>query len=114
MKFLNICSNVFNNVLIWFIMEKKWLIWGALVVIVLIAFGAFLVIENWRNGTRPGNETNERCVPASCCHPTECVLGSEAPNCSGMFCTAVCAGPLDCGAGHCEYVDGNCEVVPNE
>lgn len=56
----------------------------------------------------------EECVPASCCHATECVLKSEAPDCDGMMCTMVCSGPLDCGAGHCEYVDGECEVVSDE
>jgi hypothetical protein len=29
-----------------------------------------------------------------------------------MMCTAVCAGPLDCGAGSCGCVDGKCSIIP--
>jgi putative hemolysin len=57
----------------------------------------------------------EKCVPASCCHASSCVLESSAPNCSGVFCTMECrAGTMDCGAGHCGFVDGKCEVIWNE
>ena len=55
------------------------------------------------------------CVRASCCHASECVLESEAPNCSGTLCSMSCEpGTLDCGQARCEYVDGDCEVVLNE
>ena len=57
----------------------------------------------------------EECVPASCCHATECVSKSEAPDCSGRICTMSCElDTLDCGQGSCKFVDGKCEVVWNE
>lgn len=57
----------------------------------------------------------EKCVPASCCHATKCVLESGAPNCSEILCTMSCEpDTLDCGQGSCEFVDGECGVVWNE
>jgi len=50
------------------------------------------------------------CVPAQCCHPTSCTLKTNAPSCDDIMCTAVCQGPLDCGAGSCECVDGTCGI----
>ena len=62
------------------------------------------------------NNSNEKknCVPATCCHPTECVLSEQAPDCSKAICTAVCSGPLDCNAGHCEFINNKCAVISNE
>ncbi len=63
-----------------------------------------------------GGETSEcsvdaDCVAAQCCHPTSCVAIKDAPDCSGIGCTAVCApGSMDCGQGHCVCVDGRCQV----
>jgi len=54
------------------------------------------------------------CVPASCCHANSCISLNKKSDCSGMFCTAVCQGPLDCGAGHCSCVKNKCEVVSDE
>ena len=56
--------------------------------------------------------SDEDCVPASCCHASECVIKEKAPNCERIFCSAVCSGPLDCGAGSCSCVNNKCEVVP--
>jgi len=56
----------------------------------------------------------KECVPASCCHPTGCVLIEDKPDCKGMICTMECKpGTLDCGQGHCEYINGKCEAVLN-
>jgi len=52
------------------------------------------------------------CVPAECCHPSSCVKESDRPSCTGIYCTMVCSGPLDCGAGSCGCVNGKCRVVP--
>ncbi|MCK4491898.1 MAG: hypothetical protein KAU03_04690 [Candidatus Altiarchaeales archaeon] len=63
-----------------------------------------------------GGETSEcsvdaDCVRAQCCHPTSCVAIKDAPDCSGIGCTTVCApGSMDCGQGHCVCVDGRCQV----
>lgn len=53
-----------------------------------------------------------KCVPKTCCHPTECVLYGEQDDCSDSFCTMNCEpGTLDCGYASCQYIDGQCEVV---
>ena len=51
------------------------------------------------------------CVPAQCCHPTSCINRAHKGVCN-LFCTAVCQGPIDCGAGHCGCVEGSCQVIP--
>jgi|GEM_PF-5415898 len=53
------------------------------------------------------------CVPAGGCHPTECANYRYVKTDDGRMCAAVCLGPLDCGAGRCECVEGSCEVVSN-
>ena len=90
-----------------------------LVVVVLVVVGFFWFVGEIGEeaGEEIGEEIGEelRCVPASCCHVSECVLKSEAPNCSGRLCSMSCEpGTLDCGQGRCEYVDGECGVVWNE
>ncbi|MBL8678834.1 MAG: hypothetical protein JNK05_06695 [Myxococcales bacterium] len=51
---------------------------------------------------------DEDCVPASCCHPTQCVAISARPTCEGIMCTSECRGAtLDCG-GSCGCVAGRC------
>lgn len=52
------------------------------------------------------------CVPAQCCHPSDCTGTASAPSCEGTVCTMNCEGPLDCGAGSCGCVDGTCAVIP--
>lgn len=52
------------------------------------------------------------CVPAQCCHPTGAINKTNAPDCSGTLCTAVCEGPLDCGAGDIKCVSNRCTIVP--
>lgn len=51
------------------------------------------------------------CVPAQCCHPYGAVNQADAPDCSGVLCTAVCEGPLDCGAGEIKCVSNKCTIV---
>lgn len=55
-------------------------------------------------------EKNSDCVPEQCCHPTSCINREFAPNCEGIFCTMVCKGPIDCGAGKCSCVNNKCIV----
>ena len=60
-------------------------------------------------------EGKQKCVAKTCCHASECVLESDAPDCHGALCTLECrAGTMDCGAGRCGFVDGKCEVIWNE
>ena len=50
------------------------------------------------------------CVPASCCHASECMNSRFELDCTGVMCTMHCApGTVDCGGG-CACVDGRCEV----
>jgi len=52
------------------------------------------------------------CVPAQCCHATSCVSKDKAPDCKGTMCTMECKPrTMDCGQGHCEYINGKCEAV---
>lgn len=54
------------------------------------------------------------CVPAECCHPTDCVLKQLGPDCSEIMCTAECRpGTFDCGCGSCEfdYSTSDCRIV---
>ena len=54
--------------------------------------------------------TYDDCVPRECCHPTSCINRANKGVCT-LLCTAVCQGPIDCGAGSCGCVNGTCSVV---
>lgn len=95
-------------------MNKKGLAGMIIIIGIILVVGFF-----WFNGKLTDEkvlecEVDEDCVRASCCHATECVLESKAPNCSGAICSMVCSGPLDCGAGSCGCVENKCAVVSNE
>lgn len=56
--------------------------------------------------------TDDDCVAASCCHPTEAVNVDYAPDCEGVFCTQECVpGTLDCGQGEIRCVSGECRAI---
>ncbi len=59
---------------------------------------------------------SEKCLPSGCCHASSCVLGShKLDKCGTSMCTMECRkGTMDCGAGHCGFVDGKCKVIWNE
>lgn len=46
------------------------------------------------------------CVLAQCCHPSGCMNHQFKEPCNEL-CTAVCEGPIDCGAGHCGCSEGD-------
>jgi hypothetical protein len=56
-------------------------------------------------------ENDSDCVGAECCHPTYCINKAYKGVCN-LGCTAVCEGPLDCGAGTCGCVNNRCIVIP--
>ncbi|MCK4589002.1 MAG: hypothetical protein KAT77_01045 [Nanoarchaeota archaeon] len=52
------------------------------------------------------------CVAATCCHASEAVPLSQAPDCADIFCTTECVpGTLDCGQGEIKCLDGKCEAI---
>jgi len=59
-------------------------------------------------------ETDADCVPAACCHATECVAQANAPSCGDAMCTQECRyGTLDCGGG-CLCHEGHCAARLSE
>ncbi len=64
-----------------------------------------------------GCEEDSDCVAWEQCHPTRCVLRTEAleelrSREETVFCSQECVpGTMDCGQGRCACVDGNCTVV---
>ncbi|MCK4492239.1 MAG: hypothetical protein KAU03_06420 [Candidatus Altiarchaeales archaeon] len=78
---------------------------GVLVVWVILVSGCIMEEIN-----RQYCSQDSDCVPEQCCHPTSCVNKKFAPDCSGIACTMVCQGSIDCGAGRCICKDNKCVV----
>jgi|SRR3989344_5325096 len=91
------------------------IILAIILLIILIWFIAKSKEEKQNNGIGDKFycEIDEDCVPNNCCHATNCVNKKYKPNCSDMFCTQVCSGPLDCGAGSCKCVLNGCAIISN-
>lgn len=87
----------------------------ALGTLILSGIGLFILDLEFQTPNPAPEDNEEICVPAQCCHAHSCVLKNSAPDCSDVFCTMECRdGTMDCGAGHCDFVDGKCGVVWNE
>lgn len=57
-------------------------------------------------------QADEDCVPATCCHPDDCVNLANRPDCEGIMCTMECApNTMDCGQGYCACVDNECRAM---
>ncbi len=120
MQYLNLsldCSNVFNWAIVWICMNKNGFFTGIIIVVVLLVVG-FFWFTSQMEGDRETEEdercvSDDECVPASGCHPSKCINQENyiAPS-EQMFCSTVCSGPLDCGAGSCGCVNDKCEIVP--
>ncbi len=112
-------------------MMKKIILIGLLVMIILISGCAQEEITNFEECIAAGNPAMEsyprqctdgvntfteeiKCVPATCCHASSCVLEANAPDCSQIACSMECEeGTMDCGQGQCVFdmgVEGNCKV----
>jgi len=85
--------------------HNKKLFWWIIILLIALIVLIYFIVQ--------GNKDKENvCVPATCCHPTECVLIDQRPDCSGIMCTEECRpDTLDCGQASCEFINGNCEVV---
>jgi len=91
-----------------------------LVIVLLIFISVFVFLSYFYLNNENKEEIVEECqvdsdcIPASCCHAESCVSVNKKPDCEGIFCSAVCSGPLDCGAGSCKCINKKCEVIKNE
>jgi predicted nucleic acid binding AN1-type Zn finger protein len=87
----------------------------AALVVLVAAIPVYLNLqENQLKARGSGFECkiDDDCVPASCCHASECIAVEKAPDCTGVMCSAVCEpGTLDCNQGHCACVKGECKAV---
>lgn len=83
---------------------------AAVIIILTLLFTVVLLIQISPSALEKNCNSDSDCVPAACCHPTECINKNYAPDCFGIFCTQVCEGPLDCGAGKCACVNNKCAV----
>lgn len=81
-----------------------------LLIIMLIGLVYYAVNGDFDEEEVNGCLVDSECVPSSCCHAESCVLVGEASDCSDIFCTQECSGPLDCGAGVCGCVEGFCVI----
>lgn len=90
-----------------------------IIILLLILFLAFIYFITQKNlKSIPSNTSECRidsdCSPACGCHPNSCIATISRVNCSKLFCTQECSGPLDCGAGSCKCVQNKCGVVLND
>jgi len=93
--------------------HNKKLFWVIVLLLIALIFLVWFILQNDEIENKEC-QIDKDCVPSGCCHSESCVPLEEAPNCSGVFCTAVCSGPLDCGEGYCGCVKGKCQVVSNK
>jgi hypothetical protein len=86
------------------------------IIILLIILLAFLIYGILRKPAQiPGNCVKDSdCIPSGCCHPDSCTNAKTAPECTKVICTMECSGPLDCGAGSCGCINGECKVIQNK
>jgi hypothetical protein len=93
--------------------------WQVLMFLVMLSL--FIIVTGCVAGPGYGTPTpthdmsactnDSDCVPAQCCHPTSCINASYKSVCIEL-CSLECKGPIDCGAGHCGCVNGQCRVIP--
>jgi hypothetical protein len=98
--------------------HNKWLLIAIIILLVFFISVVWIIIKDKKEIKEIIQEDlcvlDSDCVPASCCHPDSCVIKEKAPDCGEVFCSQVCSGPLDCGAGSCGCVDNTCEIISNE
>lgn len=89
---------------------KKLVLVFVLIVIVLAVISIPLYLDSRGNQLQAECSQDSDCVPALCCHASECVAAGNAPDCSDVACTASCESILDCGQGYCSCNAGKCEA----
>ncbi len=96
------------------ISHNKKLFWIIIALIILLIVLIYFIAKGNKEQTNTSLKeclADNECAAASCCHANSCVPLDKKPDCSGIFCSMDCSGPLDCGAGHCGCVNGKCAVV---
>lgn len=100
------------------ITHNKKLLIVIIVLIILLAVLIYFILKNNNQDNIPiiekECEFDGDCLKSSCCHAESCVPKEKSPNCDKVFCSQVCSGPLDCGAGHCGCVNNKCKVVADK
>ena len=87
--------------------KKLW----AMLVILFVLFSVVISLNFLREQEMKCRSESD-CVPASCCHASECVPIEQAPNCEDVMCTMECRpGTMDCGQGYCACVKGECKAI---
>jgi hypothetical protein len=86
----------------------------ACIVLLLIILDYFTVVKEKTSEAEKECEKNEDCVQECGCHVKNCIPKIKREECPILFCTEVCQGPLDCGAGHCGCVNNKCEIIHEE
>src|SRR4030042_4351238 len=87
--------------------HNKKLFWIIVLLMITLIILIYFMMQN-------NSDEENICIPATCCHPTECALAEQVLDCSKSICSMVCSGPLDCNAGHCEFINNKCGVVSDE
>ncbi|GEM_PF-1306196 len=98
--------------------KNKKTFWIVAVIIIVVVVGVLAsFVLNDVDDVKPYKdycEVKEDCVPAECCHPENAVNKYYSPNCTDVACTAVCGGPLECGAGAIDCIDNHCKIIPKD
>jgi len=102
------------------IMHNKKLFWIIIILIIILVISIIFVVIGQRSSNSGNNQNNNSqkeclqdsdCVPVCGCHPSSCIPKDKKPECDRVFCTEVCTGPLDCGAGICGCISGKCRII---
>jgi len=86
----------------------------ALIIIISAVYYQYKPDNNYEINKTESNlcQMDSDCVPAGVCHSTSCTVKANAPNTTGIFCTAVCEpGTLDCGQGECKCINNKCKAI---
>lgn len=97
--------------------HNKRLFWTIIVLIIILGFLIYSIVKNNKEtntGIIAECSADSDCVAVCGCHPERCIPTiKQKEKCPDIFCTQVCSGSLDCGAGSCGCVEGKCLVIPN-
>ncbi len=96
--------------------HNKTLFWIIIILIILLIVLIYFIVKNKKTDIDVLAEcsVDNDCAAVCGCHPEQCIPIKQRGECPKVFCSQVCSGPLDCGAGSCGCVKGKCQVVPNK